>query len=61
MIFVIKPTLKRSDEEMAKLHERLVHEANAEVKNKIVCLPSDCSCICINDYNLSDVKIVMED
>ena len=61
MIFVIRTVNKRSEEELTALYDRLVHEANTGANNKVICLPSDCTFTCIDDYNRADVKVIFED
>lgn len=63
MIFIVKPISKRSEEELHMLHNRLVEELGDVEKNRhaVLCLPADCTYSCINDYNLNDVKVVVED
>ena len=43
------------------LHDRLVEELGDMEKSRhaILCLPADCTCYCMNDYNLNDVKVVV--
>lgn len=61
MIFIVKPINKRSEEELHMLHNRLVDELGDMEKNKhaVLCLPADCACYCMNDYNLNAVKVVV--
>lgn len=61
MIFIIKPINKRSEEELRMLYNRLVEELGDAEKSRhrVICLPSDCTYDCINDYNLNDVKVVV--
>ena len=61
MIFVIRPTAKRSEEELNALHDRLVREVNTDTKQKVMCLPADCIYTCVNDYDMSNVKIVISE
>lgn len=61
MIFIVKPINKRSEEELHMLHNRLVDELGDMEKSKhaVLCLPADCTCYCMNDYNLNAVKVVV--
>ena len=61
MIFIVKPINKRSEEELHMLHNRLVDELGDVEKSKhvVLCLPADCTCCCMNDYNLNAVKVVV--
>lgn len=61
MIFIVKPINKRSEEELHMLHNRLVDELSDMGKSKhaVLCLPADCTCFCMNDYNLNAVKVVV--
>ena len=63
MIFVVKAINKRSEEELHMLHDRLVEELGDVKKSRhaVLCLPADCTCSCINDYNMNDVKVVITD
>lgn len=63
MIFVVKAINKRSEEELHMLHDRLVEELGDVKKSRhaVLCLPADCTCSCINDYNMNDVKVVVTD
>lgn len=63
MIFIVKPINKRSEEELHMLHDRLVEELGDVKKNRhaVLCLPADCTCSCINDHNMNDVKVVVTD
>ena len=56
-----KPINKRSEEELHMLHNRLVDELGDMEKSKhaVLCLPADCTCYCMNDYNLNAVKVVV--
>lgn len=60
MIFIVKPINKRSEEELHMVHDRLVEELGDMEKSRhaILCLPADCTCYCMNDYNLNAVKVV---
>ena len=61
MIFIVKPINKCSEEELHMLHNRLVDELSDMGKSKhaVLCLPADCTCFCMNDYNLNAVKVVV--
>lgn len=61
MIFVIRTGNKRSEEELATLHNRLLSEINTDTKHKVMCLPPDCWYTFINDYDSSNAKVVISE
>lgn len=50
MIFVVKPVVRRSPEDVAKLQKKLYEDLNAP-KDKVLVLPPDCTYDIVYDYN----------
>lgn len=50
MIFVVKPVVRRSPEDVAKLQKKLYEDLNAP-NDKVLVLPPDCTYDIVNDYN----------
>lgn len=50
MIFVVKPVVRRSPEDVVKLQKKLYEDLNAP-NDKVLVLPPDCTYDIVNDYN----------
>ena len=50
MIFVVKPVVRRSLEDIAKLQKKLYEDLNAP-RDKVLELPPDCTYDIVNDRN----------
>lgn len=50
MIFVVKPVVRRSPEDVSKLQKKLYEDLNAP-KDKVLVLPPDCTYDIVYDYN----------
>lgn len=48
MIFVVKPVVRRSLEDVAKLQKKLYEDLNAP-RDKVLVLPPDCTYDIVND------------
>lgn len=59
MIFVIKPVVRRSSEDIAKLQKKLYEDLNAP-KDRVLVLPPDCTYDIVNDYNRKDMVVIRE-
>ena len=59
MIFVIKPVVRRSSEDIAKLQKKLYEDLNAP-KDKVLVLPPDCTYDIVNDYNRSNMVVIRD-
>ncbi len=59
MIFVIKPVVRRSSEDIAKLQKKLYEDLNAP-KDKVLVLPPDCTYDIINDCNRSNMVVIRD-
>ena len=67
MIFVIKPVVRRSSEDLAKLQKKLYEDLNAP-NDKVLVLPPDCTydivndCTydIVNDYNRRNMVVIRE-
>lgn len=54
MIFVVKPVVRRSPEDVAKLQKKLYEDLNAP-KDKVLVLPPDCTYDIVYDYNCKNL------
>lgn len=59
MIFVIKPVVRRSSEDIAKLQKKLYEDLNAP-KDKVLVLPPDCTYDIVNDYNRRNMVVIKD-
>lgn len=59
MIFVIKPVVRRSSEDIAKLQKKLYEDLNAP-KDKVLVLPPDCTYDIVNDYSRRNMVVIRE-
>lgn len=59
MIFVVKPVVRRSLEDVAKLQKKLYEDLNApKDKDKVLVLPPDCTYDIVNDYNHNNMVLI---
>lgn len=58
MIFVVKPVVRRSLEDVAKLQKKLYEDLNAP-KDKVLVLPPDCTYDIVNDYDRNSNSMVV--
>lgn len=56
MIFVVKPVVRRSLEDVAKLQKKLYEDLNAP-RDKVLVLPPDCTYDIVNDYNRNNMVV----
>ena len=59
MIFVVRPGVKLSHDDLAKLHDRLEAELNSDVGNKVLVIPEDCAYDAITDDGI-EPKLIVE-
>ena len=59
MIFVIKPVVRRSSEDIAKLQKKLYEDLNAP-NDKVLVFPPDCTYDIVNDYNRRNMVVIRE-
>lgn len=59
MIFVVKPVVRRSLEDVAKLQKKLYEDLNAP-KDKVLVLPPDCTYDIVNDYNRRNMVVIKD-
>lgn len=59
MIIVIKPVVRRSSEDIAKLQKKLYEDLNAP-KDKVLVLPPDCTYDIINDYDSRNMVVIKD-
>lgn len=59
MIFVIKPVVRRSSEDIAKLQKKLYEDLNAS-KDRVLVLPPDCTYDIVNDYNRKNMVVIRD-
>lgn len=59
MIFVIKPVVRRSSEDIAKLQKKLYEDLNAP-NDKVLVLPPDCTYDIVKDYNRRNMVVIRE-
>lgn len=57
MIFVVKPVVRRSSEDIAKLQKKLYEDLNAP-NDKVLVLPPDCTYDIVNDYDRNNMVVI---
>lgn len=57
MIFVVKPVVRRSLEDVAKLQKKLYEDLNAP-RDKVLVLPHDCTYDIVNDYDRNNMVVI---
>ena len=54
MIFVVKPVVRRSLEDVAKLQKKLLNAP----RDKVLVLPPDCTYDIVNDYDRNTMVVI---
>lgn len=57
MIFVVKPVMRRSLEDVVRLQKKLYEDLNAP-KDKVLVLPPGCTYDIVNDYNRDNMVVI---
>lgn len=59
MIFVVKPVVRRSPEDVVKLQKKLYEDLNAP-NDKVLVLPPDYTYDIVNDYNRRNMVVIKD-
>lgn len=57
MIFVVKPVVRCSLEDVAKIQKKLYEDLNAP-KDKVLALPPGCTYDIVNDYDRNNMVVI---